>query len=151
MLIPLFNASEGSNAIGGAGAGRVATSNLRATMSSRRDRSLAAAVARSTVWILDNGVVESSSVLIKIGWEIPSFLALDCVGCLKRPKNDRFCLVCGSSPSQIGLDFWIDGTTGGGHDKVADSAIIVALFPKTPLSVCGSAAIPRKAVSADRV
>lgn len=104
VLILLFKDSEGSKPVGGAGAGRVATSSRRLTASSRRARSLAAAVARSTVWILEKGALEDSSELINIGWEIASFLEPDCAVCLERPKNDRFCLVSGSSPSQIGLD-----------------------------------------------
>ena len=146
VLILLFKASEGSNAVGGAGAGRVATRIRQAATSSRRVRSLAAAVARSTVWILENGAADDASVLIKIGCEIPNFLELDCAGCLERLKNDRFCLVCGSSPSQVGLDLWIDGA-----DIAALPPMTVVEIPRTPLSLPSPTGMSRVVVSTDRV
>src|ERR1700678_554171 len=103
---------------GGSGAGRFAISWDLAAAPSRRSRSLAAAVSRSIVLILVNGVADESSLLVMIGIEIPKVRTVGFTGCFERPKSDFFCCVVRAG-KVCGIPYALSIAAGlmGGVDK----------------------------------
>ena len=80
---------------GGGGAGRIGIRFL-VTPSLRRTRSLAVAVARSTVLTLGKGGAVEGSESVTTGFDILSLRTLASAGCFDRPKKDLFRSVPGT-------------------------------------------------------